>query len=563
MVTNHDDNINQELSKNLIHQISNIIDGNQVTKNDLKPKDFETDYLVAHLYIEWTFFAEYKENSVAGGSYKGEAFNSVYELENKTKNLEKKAKFDKDLRASFVQNLHGYGREGILKSEGTHLINDFGKFSVKDICSTCNGSCKIRCNSCGGNGRQKCSYCYGSGSITQSRYNPNTRMNENYSTYCTSCGGSGNESCSSCSGTGKIRCGNCKGHGYFIITRHVVAKTKPVYLLRTNTTLANEELQCYLGKKSLGFLYKSIYFELDTQKASGDDKEMFVFKGKSIVLKQAFSVKTKEYTCYALSNPPHPFIRPAIFDDLFADELEFLSSSLGQKKHISKTKALKFFDTYSAQPVLDKAIKEVASVRKKSKEDTTALVIESCQGFISKDAASRLSNHINKFLDKVSPTYSPLVWYIGMLFITIISFVFFEYAVEKKGTENLLLLAFAFVAITLALSFILYILSLLITLLKRRRIPLEYRQKLRHIEIFKLYLKVSVFMLVLSFGYGVLSNKGHVPKTKGVPQKILINNVKTGYDFLEKKSRDIYKKTGLDEFITKLPILKDSINWKL
>ncbi len=560
MSTNQSQDKDQELSQSLIYHIANIIDGNQVTKSDIKDKGFETDDLDALLCIEWTFFSDYTDDRIAGGSYKGERCSSIYELDNITEKANNIAKYDKDLRVPFIKDLKKYEREGILKSEGTYQIKDFGKFSTKDVCNACNGSCNVRCNSCGGNGKQKCNSCYGSGSITQNRYNSNTKMHENYSTYCSNCGGSGSRSCSNCSGRGKVRCNDCRGHGYFIITRSIFAKTKPIYILKTNTSLANQDLEYYLNTKSIQFIYKTIYFELDNQKASSDNKEMFIYKGKSIVLKQDFSVKLKEYTCYAVSNPPHPFIKPNIFDDLFADELKFLKSN-NEKKYISKKKALKSFDTYNKQPVLDKAIKNITSIRKESKEDTTEIVISACQGFISKNAASSLSSHINKFMDKVSPIYSPIIWIIGMIFLAIIGLTFVEYYFEQKGTRYIFEPIVSFIAITLVIAIVIYPVSLLITLFKRRKVPLEYRQKLRHREIFKLYSKVAILVFILSSGYGILSNKGHVPRSNGIPQKIVINNLKNGYNFLYKKSINIYKKTGFDKIINDLPSLQDLIKF--
>ncbi len=287
------ENFRQDLSKDLIRQLSNIIDGNHVSRNDLKPIQFESDIFTAQFYIEWIFFSEYKDSRVAGGSYRGKRCNSISELENVTYQLDQRAKFDKELRTPFIQSLKKHGRTGILKSDQKYAINNFGEFSAQEVCQTCDGSCKTRCRSCGGNGKQRCSYCSGSGSVTQSRYNSNTRIYENYSSYCSNCGGSGNRNCSGCSGSGKVRCSNCQGHGYFIITRDIIAKAKPIYLLRTKSSLVNQELQDYLDNQSLNFIYRSIYFELHAQEASGDDKETFVYQGESVVSKQDFSVKSK------------------------------------------------------------------------------------------------------------------------------------------------------------------------------------------------------------------------------------------------------------------------------
>ncbi len=558
MENTSEEEYDKELSKNLIQYLSNIIDGNNATINDVESIDYEVENITAELNIIWVFFGEYAESSRAGGSYIGKSCNSIYELEDITDELIKKAKFDKNLRIPFINTFKELERDGISKANENYLIKDFGNFSTEEICHTCNGKCKITCNSCSGNGKHRCSSCSGTGRSTQYRYNTYTKRQESYSTSCSTCNGRGTNTCHPCSGTGKVRCNNCKGHGFFIITRHIVARTKPNFFIKTDSALINEELQLYLNKKDILFLNESIYFEPSNQKAhiENDEEEIFTYYGDSVVIKQDFRVKIKEYTCYAFSNPPIPFIKPTIFDDLFINEIEFLNSKEGQKKYMSKKKALSFFDSYSKLPILDKAIKEIASVREKNKENTTDSVIKSTQGFISNNVASTLSNHINKFMDKVSPSYSPLIWAIGLLLLSIINIVFFEYTFERKGTNIIFEPLFTFIITSIVIALIIYPLNLLIVYFKRRKIPLEYRQKLRYKEPFKLYMIGASTIFILVSGYGILSNKGYLPKTNGIPQYILFDSVNKGCIFLQEKDLDICQKIGLYEMIAKLPIIQ-------
>ncbi|WP_151949186.1 DnaJ-like cysteine-rich domain-containing protein [Aliarcobacter butzleri] len=558
MENTSEEEYDKELSKNLIQYLSNIIDGNNATINDVKSIDYEVENITAELNIIWVFFGEYTESSKAGGSYIGESCNSIYELENITDKLIEKAKFDKNLRIPFISTFKELERDGISKANENYLIKDFGNFSTKETCHTCNGKCKITCNSCGGNGKHRCNSCGGTGRSTQYRYNTYTKRQESYSTSCSNCNGRGTRTCSSCSGTGKVRCNNCKGHGFFVITRHIVAKTKPNFFIKTNSVLINEELQLYLNKKDILFLNESIYFEPSNEKVhiKKDEEEVFTYYGESVVIKQNFSVKIKEYICYAFSNPPIPFIKPTIFDDLFINEIEFLNSKEGQKKYISKKNALNFFDSYTKLPILDKAIKEIASVREKSKENTTDSVIKATQGFISSNIASTLSNHINKFMDKVSPSYSPSIWVIGLLILSIINIVFFEYTFEKKGTNVIFEPLFTFIITSITIALIIYPINLLIVYFKRRRIPLEYRQKLRYKEPFKLYMIGASVIFILASGYGILSNKGYLPKTNGVPQHILFDSVNKGCTFFQEKDLDICQRIGLHEMINKLPAMQ-------
>ena len=50
----------KELSKNLIQYLSNIIDGNNATINDVKSIDYEVENIKAELNIICLFFDEYE-----------------------------------------------------------------------------------------------------------------------------------------------------------------------------------------------------------------------------------------------------------------------------------------------------------------------------------------------------------------------------------------------------------------------------------------------------------------------------------------------------------------------
>ena len=67
----------KELSKNLIQYLSNIIDGNNATINDVKSIDYEVENITAEINIILVFFGEYAECFKAGGSYIGESCNSI------------------------------------------------------------------------------------------------------------------------------------------------------------------------------------------------------------------------------------------------------------------------------------------------------------------------------------------------------------------------------------------------------------------------------------------------------------------------------------------------------
>lgn len=542
----------EELSKELISKISNLIDGNQATKSDVKPLKFDVESLQAKLFITWIFFGEDQEYKSAGGSYVGTKCSSLEELVAITKEIKQIACESKELRLSFVEKLKASGREAILFAVKTYCIKDFGAFSAKDICRKCKGSGKVKCSSCGGSGKIRCSKCFGSGSETRYRYNSHSNTQEAYSTSCSSCWGSGNVGCSSCSGNGKIRCDHCSGHGYFIITRHIEAKAKPSIVIKTETSLENDALEGFLRQQNIIDIYKTIYFEFQTSQSKDYDEEEFIFVGFSTVIKQDFQVKNKSYACYAYSNPPVAFIKPYIFDDLFSDEIDFLDSAIGKNKWITKRKAIEFFDKYSGQPVLDSAIKRVASERTKNNEDTAHLVEEACHGFISKESASKLSCHINKFMEKVSPAYSPFIWWIATIFLTFIGILLFEYSFELYGATGIVGSIFAYALIVVFLIFIAYPLNLLIVFIKRWHIPHEYRQQIRHMEPIRNFIKISLLIGFLVVTYGIFAHKGYFPKTNGEPLHIVLDSKERVCNYLLENNITICSNIAIEKYIPSL-----------
>lgn len=544
--------IGKKLSIDLIKQVSNILDGNNVTLDDIKIINYKTDYFEVELNIIWKFTIEYTENKSAGGTYIGIMCNSIEELEDITKELKYKVESDKNLRTEFIENFKELKRDAILKANKKYQIKEFGNFSAKKTCSNCNGKCKVKCNSCGGYGTHRCINCYGSGKVTKFRYDNYNKRQESYSAYCDSCNGRGHKNCSSCSGNGKISCPTCRGYGYFMITREIKAVTKPFYIVYSDSKFMNEELEKFLNKRKIEFLNETIYFEFYKHKSDYEDEEQFVYLGNSVIIKEDFNVKDKEYTCYAFSNPPHAFIKPSVFDDLLGNEIKLFD----EKKAINRKKALELFNIYSKLPVLDKAIKNISVNRKKDKEDTSNYVIESCQGYITKNSATIIANNINKFMDKISPTYTSSIWILGLFLLFIISIVFLQYSLEEKGTKAIDDSIIVFLILNLILMLTIYPLDLFLTWIKRKKIPSEYRQKLRYKEPIKLFNQGSFIILLFILTYGILSNKNYLPKTNGMPQYVFLKFLNDGCEISENNGFDICDKTGLNRVIIDLPILE-------
>ena len=68
---------------------------------------------------------------------------------------------------------------------------------------------------------------------------------------------------------------------------------------------------------------------------------LFIF-----ITELTFVIQGKSYICVAFANPPYAFIRPPIFDDIFADELALIAN-INKDGKVTTDEAHKFFKKIS------------------------------------------------------------------------------------------------------------------------------------------------------------------------------------------------------------------------
>lgn len=514
----------EQLSENLLAQIKNIVDGNQVTSNDVQPITQKSEIFNAHLTVNWKFKGEYSDSRVAGGQPCASHFLHSTHFEHETQKYLHDAVYEKSLRQHFLDNLTALHCESLKESDEPYRFHSFTPFSLHETCSSCGGKGKKRCSSCGGSGRQTCSGCGGSGrtyyTVTSYDNRGNANGTRTESRACSSCSG-GKITCSGCSGRGMVRCSPCEGCGYFTIIRAVYAVAVPAYRIGTNARFAKDALETLLNRMGTQFCQNKIAFDEMRFTETADDQYQFEYDGESFLLEQDFNLKGKTYQIYAFSNPPYPFVKPMIFDDLFSDELAFLKETTSAKGNINKRKAFEFFVRYSGQPALEQAMREIAKHRTATTQILGEKLEQACHGYISSTMAEELSGYLNKIMDKVSPTYSSVIWGLWAIIASISGFILAEERFEMTfsyspigtviGVIVTLLLAYGIISIAV------WLLSSVAVLLARRKIPKEYRQKMRHKEPFKRTLKILSVATLLGAIYGYATTQNWVPKWNSVP----------------------------------------------
>ena len=212
-----------------------------------------------------------------------------------------------------------------------------------------------------------------------------------------------------------------------------------------------------------------------------------------------------------LGTPPFAFIRPAIFDDLFASELAMLEDTCLRGK-MSRAEAFGLFDRFVAKPALDTSLKQLARSQSAVPQDA---VERACDGYISQQAAKQLGDALKRCLNKISPVYSSVVWFgLGSLF-WLFTLIFTAGFFGENFTERYLLTPLcgaAFLAICLVASWcVLTPLSALVTLFRRRKVPAEYRTGMQNQKAFVKFRKILIACCLLGAIYGIAASLGYAP----------------------------------------------------
>ena len=512
-----------ELAGMLLQRLRNLIDGNQARAGEVVPGQYEAEDFRVRLFVLWSFFGRMEDSVTAGNvsmadhfGYNGAAF------ARHSGELSERAACDTDLRAGFLDRLRAAGGKGVAESGRKTAFHTFRPFSMHEQCQSCHGKGNVSCHSCQGSGRNRCSECSGSGQRAEQvpqydNYNQYQGMRTVYKS-CPYCSGYGFRTCGSCSGSGRRKCNECSGHGFFTRVRVIQALAVPSYEVAADTRFAPQALSDLLARSGAEFCGEKIPFDLNGEQA-GEKTHGMSYAGISTAVMLPFGLKGKTYICHAFSNPPYPYVRPTVFDDLFADELAFLQTNLSGTRNLGKKDAVAFFSRYARQPVLDDAMCKIADCRTAQDEDTGHAVQTACQGFVSAEMAGRLANALNLIIDRVSPAYSPAVWVLSGLPVLAYLALLQEWDAEQniaaRPFGTLLGGGLAFLLILFAVGIAASLLSMVVVAWQRRKVPPAYRQQMRNAEAFGKLLGWGFLVWLAACAYGFAASQDWLPKSEG------------------------------------------------
>lgn len=532
------------LTDNFILQIQNLVDGNQVSRNDVQKTHSEIIDVNFDIDVSWNFYGKMYENRTAGGSAVAEHFDYHKDrFEQHTQYLLEISQYDQNQRQGFIGYVIEQQKQSLVLADKDQKVHDFPEFSYYETCTTCSGKGKVRCSGCGGRGTHTCSICSGTGSTTTTytAYNYATKSYtpQYHTSSCSSCSGSGRKTCGTCGGSGQTTCSTCQGYGYFTTIRKVTLYAHPRYRIEFNTPAFEEEVVEFmqgLSPKVGDFLVSKTDCEFLGYTATDREYETFSYHSQTFLCSLEYKVLDKQYFGLAISNPPLPFIKAPIFDDLFADEITELRK-IGYDGKITHKEAFGFFTKYLWQPVLERSLKDIARNREAKNDDFTNVIMQNCDGYITENSASYFSNMINNMLDKISPAYSIITWLVGGGIFSIITFFFaeliFESTIKDTPIFSTIMLLMVFIASCFIIGLMLTAISSIVVLIKRRKIPKEYRQSMRNREAYFNMLKISSLSLILGAVFGLTTLK--FPQIKLVNHfHSIVQKLDKNYDFCNK-----------------------------
>ncbi len=507
------DQLEKELPQILLSSVQNIIHGNHVEGKELILERSAVYPFKLTVTIDWNFTSEWNNERIAGG--KPASIHSgirLSDFESIHDNHVHDAANNKIRRLDFINEYKNFGSKGLVYNQ-KKTIHEYPTHSYQYYCDNCGGDGECNCSNCSGNGRVQCNNCWGAGQVQENytEYNNWNKTYEQHSRYvsCARCGGGGRTTCYSCSGSGRQQCSPCSGYGYFTYYRSTYLVAVPYNQYHVNCQEHAQKLVDHLAGCNHDHLYQHIYFNGFNYEPNGQSHERFTYYGDSFVTEIFTNLRSIQHHIVGYSNPPLPFIRSGIFDQLFIEEITALEQYQDKGEKIPKEKALKFFNEFSGQPVLERSLRGVAKDRTSTSQDHTEMIRELCSYFITQNSAQRLSDGINAILDKVSPAYNGLVWIIAALIYFVAAGIYIEYFLETFNISSiwdLILELVIFLFFTLlyycAYSIITYLLSITVCTYKSRNIPVEFRQKFRNNEPFLATAFIGSFFVIIMGIYG-------------------------------------------------------------
>ena len=515
----------------LHHGIASLIDGNHVRGAEVLNAGGRSCPCHLVYQVDWKFVPSTSQSRVVGNGAVSTHFGyQRRDYDAETAHRCEVGRTHLPIRQGFMSKVLGTGGAALAEAGRPAAIWDFGQHSVHAQCGSCSGQGEVGCGACHRSGRVSCFHCHGIGSTQQTRWVPASHgqghgRHEVYQQTCYHCGASGRVRCGRCNGSGNLRCDPCAGHGFFTDIMSVTVQAQPHVRVTVTSALSQDPLCHYLLKLPVARVVHYLDFQQIGHQDVAADTWRVAYECHSTVVQLDLRLRAKTYMAAAVGDKALAFIRPPVFDDVFAEEITDLQKigSAG-KKAFNNRRARQFFDTYAGQPALDAAMKSVAKLKGPERANPGAKVSDACDGYISGTAADLFGRGMISLLDKVSPPNSLWSWAGVMAVPFLVLFLGAQNWLELNAPSTWSgvalvwgLVALVAVLVTALASPVAATISAVVSAIRRRAVPPAYRQHGRNWQPFKRFAWASVAISSLGAGLGLLSHHDVVPKWNNLP----------------------------------------------
>lgn len=494
------------ISNAIIHNIASLVDGNNAVYKDVVSTGFDAETATINMYIQWKFIWKNNDVKTPGGRSDSPYFgDSLSKFNAHTEALKAKIIDDRYI-ANFLDSTKAKGEAGMLSAQTSeHTIHKSNYFSYHYDCNNCSASGTVRCGGCGGSGRNNCRVCGGGGQevylepVTSSNGLPNGSVTRYRA--CPGCGGGCTVSCYSCGGSGKRRCGSCDGHRWFMMSRQVLLIGQPTYSLSVSGNLEQTALRDNILKNlNVDSIYRLTSYSVSRSTTANNT---FIYNGPVKVLRQGFSIKSLSYNVYTYSNPPTIFLTAHFFNDLFDKQIQS-AHNLTNSKIVEDTLLRKHLSELHATPLLTKSIKTIVNNRRSNNQDNSQIIVNDCNGHISRDAANLLSSSINTMLKSVSPLFHNTVWQLGTGLAVI--FAIWRALTIPMDFQDFIASTFITFAIIGAISWFAMAISEFLIERRAKKFSFQHSVKTNNTEPFKRLIKFSLIAYVIGVALLLFKN---------------------------------------------------------
>jgi len=305
----------------------------------------------------------------------------------------------------------------------------------------------------------------------------------------------------------------------------VTVQAEPRIRITACSELSGDALSNYLLKLPVARVVHYLDFTQFGHQDADADTWRVGYEVHTTVAELDVTLRSKTYMAAAVGDKVLAFIRPPIFDDVFIEEITDLNKIWsGKKKSFSNDRARKFFTTYSGQPVLDAAMKSVAKLKGNDRELPGREINAACDGYISSASADLLGKCMLALLDKVSPPNSMWSWIGVMALPFLLLFLGAQNWLERNMQNGYFSMVIVWVALVLfaallttLVSPIAVLISTMVSAIRRRSVPAEYRQHGRNWQPFKRFAWTSVAVASLGGAIGMLTHYDKLPRWNNQP----------------------------------------------